>query len=61
VAQELIRPDRAKLILSALHGAALNLRMMEKAEARRERTSVPRTVVSSQLPVVSSEECKEAR
>jgi hypothetical protein len=42
VAQELIRPDRAKLILSALHGAALNLRMMEKAEARRERTSVPR-------------------
>ena len=37
VAQELIRPDRAKLILSALHGAAANLRQMEAAMASAER------------------------
>ena len=35
VAQELIRPDRAKLILSALHGAAANLRLMEAASSAR--------------------------
>ncbi len=37
VAQELIRPDRAKLILSALHGAAANLRQMEAAMAQCEK------------------------
>ena len=37
VAQELIRPDRAKLILSALHGAAANLRQMDAASAACEK------------------------
>ena len=39
VAQELIPPDRAKLILSALHGAAANLRLMEANSAAGEKLS----------------------
>ena len=38
VAQELIPPDRAKLILSALHGAAANLRLMEATYVRRRNS-----------------------
>jgi hypothetical protein len=42
VAQELISPQRAKLILSALHGAALNLRLIQKTVAQSERAIAPR-------------------
>jgi hypothetical protein len=38
VSQERIKVDRAKLVLSALYCASLNLRLMEKG-ARRKATS----------------------
>ncbi len=37
VCQERMRPDHAKLILSALHGAALNLRLKDKFARRAEK------------------------
>jgi hypothetical protein len=39
VSQEQMKVDRARLILSALHGASLNLRTMEKAATERAKTS----------------------
>ncbi len=39
VSQERMPETRARLILSALHGASLNLRMMDKAAAARDKTS----------------------
>ena len=42
VAQELLDPRRAKVILSALHGAASNLRQMKSAEEEGQRRTKKR-------------------
>lgn len=42
VSQEQMRVDRARLILSALHGASLNLRTMEKGAEQRAKASAAR-------------------
>ena len=49
VAQQRLEQWRARMILSALHGAAANLRLMDAATASCEK----KTVVSSQSSVVS--------
>jgi hypothetical protein len=49
VSQQRIEEWRARMILSALHGAAANLRLMDAATASCEK----KTVVSSQSSVVS--------
>ena len=56
VTQERIKTEHARLVLSALHGASLNLRTIEKAKALREKAvarkkpagSVQSTALSSQ-------------
>jgi hypothetical protein len=47
VTQERIKPDRAKLVLSALHGASLNLRTMEKAKVHREKAATAKKPAGS--------------
>ena len=56
VTQERIKTDHAKLVLSALHGASLNLRTMEKAKALREKAAARKKPAASVQPsAVSSQ------
>lgn len=47
VSQEQINVDRARLILSALHGASLNLRTMEKGAEQRAQASAAKKPAAS--------------
>ena len=59
VTQERIRVDRARIVLSALHGASLNLRGMEKARERREKPATAKKPAGSVKAVAGSRGTRE--